>query len=280
MDWDTAAQDQAGSWIQSQPSVASTMAEERTAWAWGHEDTTQKTRVYFSWCGSPSRGVILTWAFRITRTPSAFPCSLPVHIGLHLAQDPLCKLSSDIESHVWWIRCGHEKGDDWRHPVETRQQAGISELVREAKITTHETELRWQRAGSVADWTGRLCATAHLWPARESSVSEKGRFCSKMERDVNIRSPNNVSAGTLSTSGPEEEKCYFFLGWERGGEGRRWSPITWAHQQYSGPPEDSARVAGIHRWGVMEHHWWRSRRNTPQMVWPAQGRYHRNREQH
>ena len=67
---------------------------------------------------------------------------------------------------------------------------------------------------------------------------------------------------------------------ERGGKGRWWSAITWAHQQYSGPPEDSGRVAGIHRWGVMEHHWWRSRRNTPQMVWPAQGRYHRNREQH
>ena len=96
--------------------------------------------------------------------------------------------------------------------METRQQAGISKLVREAKITIHETELRWQRAESVADWTGRLCAIAHLWPAREPSISEKGRVCSKTERDVIIRSPNNVSAGTLSTSGPEEEKCYFLLG--------------------------------------------------------------------
>lgn len=151
------------------------------------------------------------------------------------------------------VRCGHEKGGEWRHPVETRQQAGISELVREAKITIHETELRRQRAESVADWSGRLCATAHLRPVREPSISEKGRFCSKTERDVNTSSPNNVSVGTLSTSGPEEEKSYFFLGWERGDELRWWSPITWAHQQYSGLPEDSARVTGIHRWGVMEH---------------------------
>lgn len=96
--------------------------------------------------------------------------------------------------------------------METRQQAGISELVREAKITIHETELRWQRAESVADWSGRLCATAHLWPACEPSISEKGRFCSKSEREVNTRSPNNVSVGPLNTSGPEEEKCYFFPG--------------------------------------------------------------------
>lgn len=31
----------------NQPSVASTMAEERTAWAWGHEDTTQKKKSLF-----------------------------------------------------------------------------------------------------------------------------------------------------------------------------------------------------------------------------------------
>ena len=96
--------------------------------------------------------------------------------------------------------------------METRQQAGISELVREAKITIHETELRRRRAESVADWNGRLCAIAHLWPAREPSISEKGRFCSKTEKDVDTRSPNNVSVGTLSTSEPEEEKSYFFLG--------------------------------------------------------------------
>lgn len=96
--------------------------------------------------------------------------------------------------------------------METRQQAGISELVREAKLTMHETEVRWQRAESVADCSGRLCTTAHLWPAREPSISEKGRFCSKTEKDVNIGSPNTVSVGSMSTSGPEEEKCYFFLG--------------------------------------------------------------------